>query len=81
MKINGYEYSENEILDALRKKGYLILPYKTYNESHIHGSHFHKEWYNTKCAVKGAEIPSDENIYSKVAVREFEKEFTKPNLM
>ena len=81
MKINGYEYSESEILEALREKGYHILPFKTYHERHIHGSAFHKEWFETKCALKEGEIPSEENIYTNVAIREFQKNFVKPKLV
>lgn len=32
MTINGFQYTEEEILEALRKKGYLILKYRTYDE-------------------------------------------------
>lgn len=80
MIINGFTYTEEEILDALRQKGYLILPYRDYHETHIHGSGFVKEWYDTKCAVKGAELPSEKNIWTNVAIREFQKEMKKPPL-
>lgn len=81
MKINGHEYTEQEVQDALRKKGFVLLPYRTYTEDHIHGSGFVKDWYDTKCAVKGAELPSDENIWTNVAIREFQKKFVKPPLV
>ena len=81
MKINGFEYTESEVLEALRKKGYTILPYRTYTETPIHGSGFTKDWYWTKCAIKGADIPSDENIWQNVAIKEFQKEFIKPKLL
>ncbi|WP_312395676.1 hypothetical protein [Chryseobacterium sp.] len=81
MKINGFEYKESEVLDALRAKGYLIIPYRTYDEVHIHGSRFVKEWYDTQCAVRGDEIPSDENTWQNVAIKEFQKSFTKPKLL
>jgi hypothetical protein len=81
MKINGFDYTESEVLVALKAKGYLILPYNSYNERHIHGSAFKKEWFNTKCAVKGAELPSDENIWHKVALKEFESKIQKPKLV
>ena len=81
MKINGFEYTESEVLEALRKKGYLILPYRTYTETPIHGSGFTKDWYDTKCAVKADQIPSDENIWQNVAIKEFQKEFIKPKLL
>ena len=81
MKINGFEYTESEVLEALRKKGYTILPYKTYTETPIHGSGFTKDWYDTKCAVKADQIPSDENVWQNVAIKEFQKEFIKPKLV
>ena len=81
MKINGFEYTEQEVLEALRKKGYTILPYRTYTETPIHGSGFTKDWYDTKCAVKADQIPSDENIWQNVAIKEFQKEFIKPKLL
>ena len=81
MKINGFEYTESEVLEALRKKGYTILPYRTYTETPIHGSGFTKDWYDTKCAVKADQIPSDENVWHNVAIKEFQKEFIKPKLV
>ena len=81
MKINGFEYTESEVLEALRKKGYTILPYRTYTETPIHGSGFIKDWYDTKCAVKADQIPSDENVWQNVAIKEFQKEFIKPKLL
>ena len=81
MKINGFEYTESEVLEALRRKGYLILPYRTYTEMPIHGSGFTKDWYDTKCAVKADQLPSDENIWHNVAIKEFQKEFIKPKLL
>ena len=81
MKINGFEYTEQEVLEALRKKGYTILPYRTYTETPIHGSGFTKDWYDTKCAVKADQLPSDENIWHNVAIKEFQKEFIKPKLV
>ncbi|MEI7489564.1 MAG: hypothetical protein WCJ72_19535 [Chryseobacterium sp.] len=68
MKINGFEYTESEILEALKKKGYVILPFRTYHERHIHGSTFEKDWFDTKCALKGSELPSDQNIWTNVAL-------------
>ena len=81
MKINGFEYTKSEVLEALRRKGYTILPYRTYTETPIHGSGFTKDWYWTKCAIKGADIPSDENVWQNVAIKEFQKEFIKPKLL
>lgn len=80
MNINGYEYTEPEVLEALKQKGYLILKFETYNEEPIHGSCFIKHYFTTKCAVKGSQLPSDENIWFKVAEKEFKKSFVKPTL-
>lgn len=81
MTINGFEYTESEVLEALRNKGYLILPFMTFNERHIHGSRFEQEWYTTKCAVKGDEVPSERNIWKNVAIKEFQRDFVKPKLV
>ena len=81
MKINGFEYNQEEVLEALRNRGYLILPYKTYTEKHRHGSTFIKEWYDTKVAVKGDQLPADEYIWQNVAIKEFQREFVKPKLV
>ncbi|WP_187477828.1 hypothetical protein [Amniculibacterium sp. G2-70] len=81
LKINGYNYSKEEVLDALRGRGYLVLPYKTYTETHIHGSRFVNDYYNTHVAIKGDQLPSDEYIWTNVAIREFQKEFVKPKLV
>ncbi len=81
MTINGHPYSREEILEALRKKGYIIVPYRTYYEKHIHGSFFHKEWYDSYCALRPGEEPCDRNEYHNVAIKEFEKRFAgKPPL-
>jgi hypothetical protein len=81
MKLNGFEYTDEEIMEALRKKGYLLLKYRTYTETHIHGSGFVKEWFDTKCALKPDDFPCDENIWTNVAIREFQKKFVKPELV
>lgn len=81
MTINGFEYTQEEVFEALRAKGYLILPFRTYTETHIHGSSFQKDWYDTHCAVKGSELPSDANTWQNVAIKEFQKRFTKPKLI
>ena len=80
MKINGFEFTQEEIFEALRQKGYLILPYRTYTERHIHGSRFEKDWFDTYCAVKGDLLPFDGNMWQNVAIVEFTKHFTKPPL-
>lgn len=81
MEINGFDYSQQEVLEALKKRGYLILNYETYEETPIHGSCFARTNISTKCAVKGGDIPSDDNIWSEVARKEFEKPIIKPPLL
>ncbi|PWN62292.1 hypothetical protein [Chryseobacterium oncorhynchi] len=81
MEINGFEYSQQEVLDALKAKGYLILNYETYEETPIHGSCFARTNISTKCAVKGNELPSDDNIWHLVAKRIFSKPESKPSLI
>lgn len=80
MLINGHEYKEDEILFALRQEGYKIVPFETYRETHIHGSTFIKDYYTTKCAVKGNEEPTDENVYPIIARKVFEIKKEKPVL-
>lgn len=80
MIINGFNYTQEEVFEALRSKGYLILPFRTYKEVHIHGSSFQKEWYDTYCAVKD-DNPSDQNVWQNVALKEFHKKYTKPKLV
>lgn len=81
MKINGFEYTQDEVLEALRKKGYLLLPYRTFWEEHIHGSRFIEHWYDTHVAIKGDQLPADEYIWTNVAIKEFQKEIVKPPLI
>ena len=81
MKINGFEYTQQEIFEALRKKGYLLLRY-TYiatDETFPNGvEHFE---VNTYCALKGADLPSEKNTWENVAIKEFQKSFVKPPLV
>lgn len=81
MKISGYEYSKEEVLEALKKKGYLILKHLFYDEEHIHGSTFIKHHYTTECALKGADLPDESNQWHNVAIKEFEKPSEKPKLI
>ena len=81
MKINGHDYTEAEIFEALRNKGYLILPYRCFWEECIYQNVFIEDFYDTHCAVKDGENPSDENIYTNVAIKEFQKKFVKPKLI
>ena len=71
MKINGFEYTEQEVLEALRSKGYLILVYVS------------EEIGRTpiKCAVKGDELPCEKNMWQNVALKVFQRTFVKPKLV
>ncbi len=81
MKINGFEYTQDEVLDALRKKGYLILPWvwETEDETFPGGTELLK--ISTKCALKGADLCSEKTMWQNVAIREFQKKFVKPELI
>lgn len=81
MLINGFEYTEDEILDALREKGYLILPWvwETIDETFPGGKELMK--INTKCALKGADLCSEKTMWQNVALKEFQKKFVKPKLI
>lgn len=81
MIINGFEYTEEEVLEALKAKGYLILPFKTFTEEHVHGSRFVQNYYTTKVAIKGDQLPDDKYIWTNVAIKEFQKKFVKPPLI
>ncbi|GAA5096813.1 hypothetical protein GCM10023210_31080 [Chryseobacterium ginsengisoli] len=81
MLINGHRYREEEVLFALRQEGFKIVPFETYRETHIHGSTFIKDYYTTKCAVKGDQEPTDENVWSIIARKIFEIKKDKPKLI
>lgn len=78
--INGFHYTQIEVLEALRKKGYLILKhcYLESDESFPNGIETYT--VNTFCAVKGSDLPSEKNLWENVAIKEFQKEFIKPKL-
>jgi hypothetical protein len=80
MKINGFQYTESEIFEALRAKGYLLLKY-TYtgtDETFPGGVETFK--IDTFCALKGGDMPSEKNIWENIALKEFQN-FTKPKLI
>lgn len=80
IKINGYDYSEKEVLEALEKKGYRIVPwiYEFDDETFPNGKT--REILELNCAVKEGEEPAEENIWYKVAEIEF-KNKCKPSLI
>lgn len=71
MKINGYEYSDTEVLEALKKRSYQIVPFKYEftDESFPIGPTWEK--LDVVCAVKPGEEPKEENIWWNVAKVEF----------
>jgi len=81
MKINGFEYTEQEVLDALRRKGYLILSWvwETEDETFPGGTELLR--IKTKCAIKGNDNCCEATMWQNVAIREFTKTFTKPELV
>ena len=81
MKINDQEYSKEEVLAALKKKGYTILKHLFHDEVHIHGSTFVKNHFTTECAVKGKEMPNEKNQWQNIAVKEFQRINEKPPLI
>lgn len=81
MNINGHEYTKEEIFEALRKKGYLLLPFLHEEKWDDFMGGYATEMVETKCAVKGADLPSEKNLWTNVAIKEFQKEFVKPPLV
>lgn len=66
VKINGYWYGYDEIIEALEKKGYTII--RQENEPERNGSTV-IDWF----AVKGDEQPTILNDMKSVALKEFHK--------
>lgn len=81
MIINGHEYSKEEVFEALRKKGYLLLPFTHQAEEDAFMGGIESFEVTTKCALKGDDMPDIKNTWENVAIREFQKEFVKPPLI
>ncbi|MEI7487766.1 MAG: hypothetical protein WCJ72_10210 [Chryseobacterium sp.] len=81
MKINGFEYSKEEVLEALKSKGYLILRYSYLASDQTFPGGVQTWEVHDLCAVKGADLPSEKNLWENVAIKEFQKEFIKPKLV
>lgn len=71
MIINGYEYSEREVLEALEKKGYKIVSWLYQFDDETFPNGITREKVELNCAVKPGEEPSEQNIWYKVAANEF----------
>ena len=81
MIINGFTYTEEEILEALHQKGYVILPWVWIYEDETFPGGVELVRRPTKVALKGADLPCEKNIWTNVAIREFQKEMKKPPLV
>lgn len=66
IKINGYWYTHDEVAEALRTKGYIIMCIESEPDKRGNVSH---DWH----AVKNGEKPTVLNTLSSVAIKEFEK--------
>jgi hypothetical protein len=81
MKINGFKYSQEEVFAALRKKGYLLLKFTYIGTEDAFMGGVETFEVNTHCALKGADLPCEKNLWENVAIREFQKTFKKPKLI
>ena len=81
MKINEHEYTQEEIFEALRAKGYLLLRYNYTDTDESFPGGVESFEIKTYCALKGADMPSEKNLWENVAIKEFQKEFVKPKLV
>lgn len=81
LEINGFTYTEDEVIEALRNKGYLILPWVLKYEDETFPSGVELIKIKTKVALKGTDMPCEKNIWTNVAIREFQKEMKKPKLI
>lgn len=79
--INGHQYTQEEIFEALRAKGYLILRYNYTDTDESFPGGVESFEIKTYCALKGADMPSEKNLWENVAIREFQKGFVKPKLV
>jgi hypothetical protein len=81
MKLNGFEYTESEIFEDLRAKGYLLLRYTYTGTDETFPGGIENFEVETFCAVKGSDLPSEKNLWENVAIKEFQKKIIKPKLI
>lgn len=81
MKINGYDYSQEEVFEALYRKGYTIVYYQYILTDEIFPGGYEDFTIKTFCAIKCGEKPTQENTWENVAIKEFTKEYVKPKLV
>ncbi|MGD1319178.1 hypothetical protein [Chryseobacterium sp. 2R14A] len=80
MRINGFEYTQTEVLEALKRKGYNIVSWTYHWQDETFPNGKTNEVAIVKCALKFGEEPSEENIWYKIAESEFQKINFKPVL-
>ena len=78
ININGFEYSKEEVLEALKNKGYLILKQKFSRKESAKAVVNSEE--NEIYALKGKDLPDESNRWHHVAYREFRRMMVKPPL-
>lgn len=80
MTINNHHYTEEEVFEALRKKGYRLIDhtFTDFDETFPNGIESFE--IDTVCALKGDEVPSIENTWENVALKIWQN-FTKPPLI
>ena len=81
MNINGHEYTQEEVFEALHYKGYVIVYYQYILTDETFPGGYEDFLIKTHCAIKDNEIPCEKNLWENVAIREFTKEFIKPKLV
>lgn len=81
MQINQHEYTQEEVFEALKNKGYSIelKDFVGYDETFPNGKEAIR--YKDHCAIKPGENCTEKNQWQNVAIKEFQKDFTKPKLV
>lgn len=77
ININGFEYTKEEVLEALKNKGYLIFKQKFLRKQKAKEIPADE---NEIYALKGKDLPHESNRWHQVAYREFRKLLVKPPL-
>lgn len=80
MIINHHEYTEEEVFEALRKRGYLLKDHTFTDFDETFPNGIESFQIDTVCAVKADELPSIENTWENVALKIWQN-FTKPLLI
>lgn len=77
ININGFEYTKKEVLEALKRKGYLILKH-TFPQQN---ADYQTKTICSEYALKGQDLPSESTKWHYVASREFQKQIVRPPLV